>query len=198
MTLARRMIILDRDGVINVDHGYVHTVDQWEWTPGAPEAIRALGRAGYARHIVTNQSGVGRGMYGKDDYFELMAQVSHDYFWHTKGSVTLAERFPGASACFHHPDNDCECRRPKTGLYETDIGPIYGPLHTDECWFVDDKLDNLDFGRQIGFNLAWINPGPDEGPPDAIRFGSLHQFAEELLGRKIPWTKARELTPYYD
>ena len=61
--MMRRAAFLDRDGVINVDHGYVHKVDEFEWVPGVLEAARALKDAGYVLVVVTNQFGIGRGYY---------------------------------------------------------------------------------------------------------------------------------------
>ena len=61
--LRRRALFLDRDGVINVDHGWVGTRDRFEWTPGAREAIRSATEAGWHVFVVTNQSGVARGHY---------------------------------------------------------------------------------------------------------------------------------------
>lgn len=207
MTLASRLILLDRDGVINVDHGYVHKPEDWEWCPGAPEAIQQLALAGYELFIVTNQSGVGRGMYTRDDFFELMAQVKRAYFWHLGPGAPGNTKFPSfpPAACWHHPDDGCDCRKPKTGLWRDEIEPLFlppvgcGVIH-DQSWFVDDKFENLDFGREIGFNLAWITQAEDNvrEPLDYEPFGSLHHFAETLLQRKIPWTPAGKIITSQD
>ena len=64
---SSKLIILDRDGVINVDHGYVGTRDRFEWIEGAREAIALATQSGWRVFIVTNQSGVARGFYSEDD-----------------------------------------------------------------------------------------------------------------------------------
>lgn len=181
--------MLDRDGVINANNaGYIHRIEDWEWTPGAPEAIRELRHAGYHVVIVTNQSGVGRGMFTAEDYFDLMAEVRSDYYWHHfyNGHPNESTSFPTWTAhCFHKPSDHCACRKPKTGLWSTEIAPTYNVIK-EASWFVDDKEPNLDFGREIGVNLALIGDGEDHG--DVQVFGSLHQFAEALLKKEIPWT----------
>ena len=67
MSGARPAAFLDRDGVLNIDHGYVHRIDELDIVPGAGEAVRLLNDAGYLVIVVTNQSGVARGLYGEDD-----------------------------------------------------------------------------------------------------------------------------------
>lgn len=71
----RRAVFLDRDGVINHDHGYVGTVDQFQWIDGSREAVHALNDRGYLVFIVTNQAGVARGLYSEDDIGRLHAHV---------------------------------------------------------------------------------------------------------------------------
>ena len=64
MTLLRRAVFLDRDGVLNEDRGYVSRPEDFEWRPGVMHALRALQRAGWALVVATNQSGIARGLYG--------------------------------------------------------------------------------------------------------------------------------------
>jgi len=71
--LRRRALFLDRDGVINVDHGYVGTRERFEWMPGAREAIRSATEAGWHVFVVTNQSGIARGKYTEDEMRALHA-----------------------------------------------------------------------------------------------------------------------------
>jgi D-glycero-D-manno-heptose 1,7-bisphosphate phosphatase len=76
--LRRRALFLDRDGVVNVDHGYVGTRDRFEWMPGAREAIRAATGAGWHVFVVTNQSGVARGHYDEAAVAELHAWMTDE------------------------------------------------------------------------------------------------------------------------
>ncbi|MFW6341432.1 MAG: D-glycero-beta-D-manno-heptose 1,7-bisphosphate 7-phosphatase [Halothiobacillaceae bacterium] len=107
-----RLIILDRDGVINQDSDeYVKSVDEWIPLPGALEAIVRLKQAGWTVAVATNQSGIARGLFSEDT---LQAM-------HEKMARQLAER--GAHIdyitwCPHGPDDGCDCRKPRPGLYQ--------------------------------------------------------------------------------
>ena len=110
-------VFLDRDGVINVDHGYVSTWEQFEFLPGVPEALRELQDAGYLLIVVSNQSGIGRGYYSESDV-DLLNQAVAEYLDSTAG-VTLS----GFYHCPHHPTEaerefrrQCDCRKPAPGM----------------------------------------------------------------------------------
>jgi len=113
---ARPAAFLDRDGVLNLDHGYVHRIDELDIVPGAGEAVRLLNDAGYLVVVVTNQSGVARGLYGEDDVRrfndELAARLA-----------AQGARIDAFYYCPHHPEAlvaryrvACDCRKPKPGL----------------------------------------------------------------------------------
>ncbi len=121
------LIILDRDGVINQDSDdYIKSVDEWVPIAGSIEAIAALSKAGYTVVVATNQSGISRGYF---DEFELAAM-------HQKMCSLVEEEggeISGVFFCPHNPDDDCECRKPKTGL-----------LKQIECEF-GTSVENLPF-----------------------------------------------------
>jgi len=72
----RRAVFLDRDGVLNIDHGYVGSRDRFEWTDGALEAIRGATEAGWQVFIVTNQSGVARGLFSEEAVRDLLGWIA--------------------------------------------------------------------------------------------------------------------------
>ncbi len=76
--MARRAVFLDRDGVLNRDHGYVGTPERFDWIDGSREAVRALNDKGYLVFLVTNQAGVARGFYSEDDVARLHAHVQSE------------------------------------------------------------------------------------------------------------------------
>ena len=105
-----RMIILDRDGVINLDSDdYIKNPDEWAPIPGSLESINRLKKAGYLVTVATNQSGIARGIFGEDDLKQI----------HDKMTRMLAARgasIDGIYYCPHGPKDNCICRKPKPGL----------------------------------------------------------------------------------
>ncbi|MBS1270242.1 MAG: D-glycero-beta-D-manno-heptose-1,7-bisphosphate 7-phosphatase [Gammaproteobacteria bacterium] len=106
-----RLVILDRDGVINQDSSrHIKTPEQWDPIPGSLEAIARLCRAEYRVAIITNQSGVGRGLYSLDTMNKINMRMFE--LIRRKGGEVDALLF-----CPHAPDTGCECRKPKPGLF---------------------------------------------------------------------------------
>ena len=112
----QRAAFLDRDGVINVDHDYVHDREHFEWVPGVLEAARKLHEAGFLLVVVTNQSGIGRGFYTEREFLALTEWMKAEF---AHAGAPLADvRF-----CPHHPEKalgaycvECACRKPKPGM----------------------------------------------------------------------------------
>jgi D-glycero-D-manno-heptose 1,7-bisphosphate phosphatase len=134
----RGAAFLDRDGVLNVDHGYVCKSRDFEWIAGAREAIRYLNDAGYLVVVVTNQSGIARGYYTEAEFRALHRWIDE----HLRES---GARVDAVYFCPHLPDavlpvyrKECECRKPRPGLLlqavrELDIDPASSFLIGDEA-----------------------------------------------------------------
>jgi D-glycero-D-manno-heptose 1,7-bisphosphate phosphatase len=148
---------LDRDGVLNVDRGYVHRAEQLEWVNGAAEAVRLLNEAGFRVVVVTNQSGIARGLYDEDTLRRL----------HTHMQEMLAQQGARIDAfyyCPHHPNGSvrafaivCDCRKPKTGLLEQAARDR--PVDRTHSFFIGDTDSDMaaaaTFGiRGIKFDAA--------------------------------------------
>lgn len=107
-----KLAILDRDGVINRDSAdYICSAQQWEPIEGSLEAMARLTQAGYRVAIATNQSGIGRGYFTRNDLLAM-----HDKLY--QQLATLGGRVDGIFFCPHTPKDDCHCRKPRTGLFE--------------------------------------------------------------------------------
>ncbi len=109
---------LDRDGVLNVDHGYVYRIEDLQWIDGAPLAVRLLNEAGFRVVVITNQSGIARGHYDEDAVVRFHAYMQE--FLGERGA-----RIDAFYVCPHHPEGtiaayaiECECRKPTVGLLE--------------------------------------------------------------------------------
>lgn len=135
-------IILDRDGVINYDSDYyIKSPDEWHPIPGSLEAIAWLNRAGYRVLIATNQSGIARGYYDIETL-----DLIHEKLMRELASVggLVEEIF----FCPHHPDENCECRKPKVGLFKQ-IQKKY-PVNFAETFFIGDTLTDIQAAQTIG------------------------------------------------
>jgi D-glycero-D-manno-heptose 1,7-bisphosphate phosphatase len=107
----RPAAFLDRDGVLNVDKRYVVRIDQFEWIPGAIDFVKLLNDSGYYVIVVTNQSGVARGMYSAAD-----VEALHE--WMQCQLHTEIAHIDAFYYCPHHPDftGSCACRKPSPGM----------------------------------------------------------------------------------
>lgn len=157
MTGDRRAAFIDRDGVLNIDRGYVYRVEDFEWLPGAVQALQELQAAGHALVVVTNQSGIARGMYTQTDLDVLHRFMEDDL-------LRRGVRLNGIYACPHHPQavvetyrQDCECRKPRPGLILRAIAE-HGLDPSQSCLF-GDKPSDIEAGRAAGVGRCWMIGG---------------------------------------
>ena len=112
----RGAVIFDRDGVLNLDHGYVHRPDQFEWVEGAREAVKAVNDAGLYAFVATNQSGVARGYYTEADVIALHAWINTEL-------AKVGAHIDAFEYCPHHEGGSvrayarsCDRRKPEPGM----------------------------------------------------------------------------------
>lgn len=139
--LSHPAIFIDRDGVINVDHGYICQVDDFEYIAGVFEACKAFKDMGYLLVLVTNQSGIARGYYTEDEFLSLTEWM--DWNFADKGV-----EFDGIYYCPHHPDygnekyqQDCECRKPKAGMFHS--AAQFLNIDMARSVMIGDKADDM-------------------------------------------------------
>ena len=142
-------VFLDRDGVINVDHGYVSTWEQFEFLPGVPDALRALQDAGYLLVVVSNQSGIGRGYYSETDVESLNQAIAQ----HLDSAVGVT--LSGFYHCPHHPTEaegefrrQCDCRKPAPGMIRQAV--LDHGIDVKTSLLVGDKDSDIEAGRAAG------------------------------------------------
>ena len=113
-----KLVILDRDGVINYDsEHFIKSVAEWKALPGSPEAIAKLTQAGYRVVVATNQSGIGRGLFDMDT-LNAMHEKMHKHL------AAVGGRIDAIFFCPHTADEACGCRKPKPGMFER-IAQVY-------------------------------------------------------------------------
>ncbi|MGM0821991.1 MAG: D-glycero-beta-D-manno-heptose 1,7-bisphosphate 7-phosphatase [Pseudomonadota bacterium] len=184
MHSAERLVILDRDGVINQDSDdYVKSLDEWIPYPGAIEAIARLSRSGWTVAVATNQSGIARGYYGEKE-LDAMHQRLRELVGELGGDIAHI------AYCPHGPDDGCECRKPSHGLLE-EIRSTLALESLEGSWMVGDSLRDLQAGEAMGCRSVLVRTGKGrrteskgEGLKDAVAFNDLAGFVDWLLAGK--------------
>lgn len=140
--MSTKLVILDRDGTLNVDNGeFITTPEEWQPMEGALEAIGRLNHAGYHVVLATNQSGLGRGLM---DVASLNAIHAHM----NKQLSKVGGRLDAIFYCPHAPDEACQCRKPAPGLLEQ-IAERYG-MSLDGVPFVGDSVSDMQAAQAAG------------------------------------------------
>ena len=137
-----KLIILDRDGVINLDSdAYIKNPDEWKPVPGSLKAIARLTQAGYRVVVATNQSGIGRGL------FEMATlNAIHDKMHRAVSQA--GGRIDAVFYCPHAQEANCECRKPRAGLLE-DIGRRFN-TELKDVPSIGDSLRDLQAAVSVG------------------------------------------------
>lgn len=151
---TKRLVILDRDGVINQDSdNFIKSVEEFIPIPGSLEAIVRLNQAGYRVAIATNQSGLARGLFDRTALEEI----------HEKLRQLLAElggHVDGIFFCPHGPDADCDCRKPRPGLL-LQIAETFS-MDLEEVPVIGDSLRDLQSAIAVGAKPILVRTGKGE------------------------------------
>jgi D-glycero-D-manno-heptose 1,7-bisphosphate phosphatase len=152
----RRAVFLDRDGTINREKDYLHRIDEFEFIPGSPEAVRLLNQAGFLVVVVSNQSGVGRGYYTEEDVEQLHRHIAAQL---AAGSARVDAWF----YCPHHPQGKgsyalaCRCRKPLPGMLH-EAAARYA-IDLTASVMIGDKLVDLEAGIAAGCRPILVRTG---------------------------------------
>jgi D-glycero-D-manno-heptose 1,7-bisphosphate phosphatase len=175
-----KLIVLDRDGVINYDsEQFIKSPDEWRPIPGSLEAISRLNHAGFRVVVATNQSGLGRGL------FDMATLIAINDKMH-KALGQLGGRIDAVFYCPHTADSGCECRKPKPGML-TEIGNRFGVELTGvPC--VGDSVRDLQAAAAVEAQPILVLSGKGEKtlrdgvfPTNTVIFPDLAFVATALL-----------------
>ena len=137
----QKAVFLDRDGVINVDKSYVYKQEDFEFCEGVFEARHHFKHLGYLLIIVTNQSGIGRGYYREEDFQSLSAWMKQE-FLHVNIVIDAIYHCP------HAPEVGCECRKPKSGMFQEAIRDF--EIDVRASWMIGDKQSDIEAALGAG------------------------------------------------
>jgi D-glycero-D-manno-heptose 1,7-bisphosphate phosphatase len=183
--MGERAVFLDRDGVINVDRHYLHQVEQFEFIAGVPQALKRLQQAGWKLVVVTNQSGIARGLFAEDDYLRLTQHM-------TERLAEAGVQLDAVLHCPHLPDAPvaayriaCACRKPAPGLLVRAARQLGLDLACSVM--VGDKGSDLRAGRSAGVSRCLlVRSGQPIDADDIEQADAVHDdlacCVDELLG----------------
>ncbi|MDP2963832.1 MAG: D-glycero-beta-D-manno-heptose 1,7-bisphosphate 7-phosphatase [Sulfurimicrobium sp.] len=175
-----KLIILDRDGVINFDSDqFIKCPEEWKPIPGSLEAIARLNQAGYRVVLATNQSGIGRGLFD-------MATLNAIHDKMHKALALVGGRIDALFFCPHAADSSCDCRKPKPGMFE-EISKRFN-MELDGIPAIGDSLRDLQAAVALGAQPILVRTGKGEKtlaagnlPEGTLVFNDLAEAAQYLI-----------------
>ncbi|MBN1688156.1 MAG: HAD family hydrolase [Candidatus Omnitrophica bacterium] len=165
----KKIIFIDRDGVVNVDlMDYVTKWEDFQFEEGAIEALQLISRMGLEIIMISNQAGVGDGLFSEDILWEIHHKMLAELKRH---GVSIRD----AMYCIHGKDEKCKCRKPEVGLLEEAVKDIqYDPQKT---YMIGDKVSDILAGKRFGLKTILVRTGygrrdetrlTEESRPDAV------------------------------
>ena len=139
--MSIKVIFLDRDGVINEEVGYLHKIKDFKFINGVMDSCNYFLSLGYQIIVVTNQSGIGRGLYKEED-FQIVNEWMLGKF--EQQGVSILDVF----FCPHGPNDNCYCRKPKPGLF-IDAMKKYD-IDMKKSWMIGDKEADIEAANNAG------------------------------------------------
>jgi len=178
--LAGVTIFLDRDGTTNRDTGYIKTPGELQIFPGAVEAVARLKRAGARVVVVTNQSGVGRGLFSLEALGAIHARLRATF---EAGGAP----FDGLYYCPHHPDDGCACRKPGTVMVERAVAEL--GVELSRAYVIGDQRRDVDLARRIGARSVLVTTGPTSAQAleELRQEGALPDHVATDLSDAVTW-----------
>lgn len=152
--VKQKALFLDRDGVVNVNHGYVSARAEFDWVDGIWELLRRAAKLDYKVVVVTNQSGIGRGYYSESDFLNLSE-------WMCQKISAQGGTIHGVYYCPHHPTKahgpylrECHCRKPKPGMLLNAAKALNIDLR--HSIMIGDKLSDMLAAESAGLANAYL------------------------------------------
>ncbi len=179
--MPTKLVILDRDGVINFDSAqFIKSPAEWKPIPGSLEAIARLNQNGFRVVVATNQSGIGRGLFDMDTLNSIHEKMH-------KAVFAVGGRIDAIFYCPHTADSDCDCRKPKPGMFKRIAQTLNADLNGVPA--IGDSLRDLQAGAKSGCLPMLVRTGKGEktktegGLPDGtLEFADLAAAVDHILG----------------
>jgi D-glycero-D-manno-heptose 1,7-bisphosphate phosphatase len=175
----RRAVFLDRDGTLNVNHGYVGDPANVELIPAAAEGVRALAKAGFAVVVASNQSGIARGYFTATDADAVDARV-RELLAQRGAAVDAFYRCPHLpEALLAKPESGCDCRKPKPAMLLRAAADLN--LDLARSWMIGDRLADMQAGHAAGCRCVAVDGVPPHAPPEDFSSAPPEHRAHDLM-----------------
>jgi D-glycero-D-manno-heptose 1,7-bisphosphate phosphatase len=144
----QKIVILDRDGTLIENIDYLKDENLIRFLPNCIETLKFLNRLNYHLFVVTNQSGIGRGLISKEQYDRVTSKIRSEFLLNDVRIVDIKH-------CPHTPEDNCRCRKPKSAL-GSEIIEQYD-VEISRSFVIGDSFSDIDFGKSIKFKTILIN-----------------------------------------
>ncbi|MGB8656408.1 MAG: HAD family hydrolase [Candidatus Zixiibacteriota bacterium] len=148
--MPSKTAFLDRDGTIIEEKDFIKTPDQIEFIPGSVDAVKILRDLGYKIIVISNQSGVGRGILTE----QMVRRVNESFLVRLREEDAPAD---GLYFCPHNPEDGCDCRKPTTGMIKKAV--LEHKLNLRDAVVIGDKLTDVELGKNIGAKTILVLTG---------------------------------------
>lgn len=174
-----KIIFLDRDGVINKDPegGYVKSPEDFEFLPGSLSAIKKLNSHGYDIIVISNQAGIAKGLYTKEDLKKVNAKMLSEI-------EKAGGRIRSTHYCIHRDEDNCLCRKPKVGLFRQATEGL--SIDFKETFFIGDKRTDIEAGKRIGCRTILVLSGNTK-KDDVLSWQIKPDYIKKDLKEAVDW-----------
>ncbi len=166
--MKQKAVFIDRDGTLIEEVNFLHRVEDLQYFSYTDEAIRLLKENGFLVVIVTNQSGIGRGIYTEAQMHTIHAQIQTD----------LTEKLDAIYFCPHLPNAGCTCRKPNLGMIESAMADL--PIDLENSWMIGDKILDVELGLNAGIKPILVLTGYGKKHLDKLK-NKPYKVAKNLL-----------------
>jgi len=173
----KKALFLDRDGIINVDHGYVYKIEEFEFMPDIFDLCKLAVEKDYLIVVITNQSGIARGKYTEQN-FDILTQWMCEQF--TRNNIKITDVF----YCPHHPTKGhgkylkvCDCRKPQPGLIHKAIAKYN--IDVEQSIFIGDKLSDMEaaIAAKVKNRILFTKENINHSLPDVTEISQLAKIS---------------------
>ena len=145
--MGNKAVFIDRDGTINVNVEYLDNPNNLKIYPGVAEGLKLLKENGFKIIVITNQSGIARGYFTKETLEKIHERMKSELL---KKNASI----DGIYYCPHHPDDNCECRKPQTGLFKKAFNDFN--IDPSKSFIIGDRMLDIEAGYKMGLKTVLV------------------------------------------